>query len=46
MRLRTNVFYVSLFELVYKNVKLDTYIELEDFEEEFEVEIVLDLRVS
>ena len=46
MRLRTNVFYVSLLKLVYKNVKLDTYIELEDFKEEFEVEIVLDLKVS
>ena len=46
IRLRTNIFYVSLLKLAYKNAKFDTYIELEDFEEEFEVETVLNLRVS
>ena len=46
IRLRTNVFYIALLKLVYKNAKLDIYTELEDYEEKFVIEIVLDLRVS
>lgn len=46
IRLRTNVFYISLLKLVLRNVKVDTKIKAEDFEEEFEVETILDSKVS
>ncbi len=45
MRLRTYIFYISLLELVYKNVQLVINIEAEDKEEKQNVEGILDLCV-
>ena len=46
MRLRTNVFYISLLEPAPSNVRLNKDAEAEDEEEEWEVEEVLDLRIT
>ena len=47
MRLRTKVFHISLLEPAHKNAKLETHVEAEDDEEpEYEVETILDSRVS
>ena len=41
------VFYISLLKLISENVNLKTYVEIEDDEElKYEVETILDLRVS
>jgi hypothetical protein len=44
IQLWTNVFYISLLELVPKNARLDKDIEVED-EEEWDVKEVLDLCI-
>jgi hypothetical protein len=46
IRLRTNVFYISLLKPVPKNARVDDKVETEDHEEEFDVDTVLDLRIS
>lgn len=46
MRFRINVFYISFLKLVLKNIKVDIKIEAADFEGGFEVEIILNFRVS
>ena len=46
MCIRMYVFYISLLELVLKNVRLAMDIEVEDEEEEWDVEEVLDLRIT
>jgi hypothetical protein len=45
MKLQINVFYISLLELAPKNVKLAIDIIVEDEEEEWDIEEILDLRV-
>jgi hypothetical protein len=45
MKLQTNIFYISLLELVPKNVKPTTSVEAEDEEEEWDVEEVLDSQI-
>ena len=46
MKLRTSIFYISILELVPKNTRLATIVEVEDEEEEWDVEEVLDLRIT
>ena len=47
IRLKTKVVYISLLKPIYKNAKLETYIEIKDDEEpENKVENILDLRIS
>ena len=47
IRLRIKVFHISLLKLVPKNAKLETRVEIEDDEEvEYEIETILDFRVS
>jgi cytochrome oxidase assembly protein ShyY1 len=46
MKLQTNVFYISLLELVPKNAKLVIDIEVEDKEEEWDIEEILDLQIT
>jgi hypothetical protein len=46
IKLRTNVFHISLLEPAPKNAKPDTKIEAEDEEEEWDVEEILDLQVA
>ena len=46
IRLRTNVFYISLLEPAPPNVQLDKDAKAEDKEEEWEVEEVLDSRIT
>jgi hypothetical protein len=46
MKLRTNTFYISILELVLKNARLETIVEVKDEEEEWDVEEVLDLRIT
>jgi hypothetical protein len=46
IRLRTNVFHISLLKPAPRNAKLDTQAEAEDYEENFDVETILDSRVS
>ena len=46
MRLRTNVFYISLLEPAPSNVRLNKDAKVEDKEEEWEVEEVLDSRIT
>ena len=46
MRLRTNVFHISLLEPAPKNARLDEDVEVEDEEEEWDVEGVLDSRIT
>ncbi|KAL2125782.1 hypothetical protein VTI74DRAFT_2758 [Chaetomium olivicolor] len=46
MRLRTNVFHISLLEPAPKNARLETDIEAEDEEEEWDVEEILDSRLN
>ncbi|AEO55973.1 hypothetical protein MYCTH_2043746, partial [Thermothelomyces thermophilus ATCC 42464] len=45
MRLRTDVFHISLLEPAPKNAKVATHIEAEDEEEEWDVEEILDSRI-
>jgi hypothetical protein len=45
MKLQTNVFYISLLELAPKNVEIAMDIIVEDEEEEWDVEEILDSRV-
>ncbi len=45
IRLKTYIFYISLLELVYKDVQLATNIEAKDKEKEQDVEGILDSRV-
>ncbi|EAQ88715.1 hypothetical protein CHGG_05334 [Chaetomium globosum CBS 148.51] len=46
MRLRTNVFHVSLLEPAPKNARLDKGVEAEDEEEFWDVEEILDSRIT
>ena len=46
MKLRTSTFYISMLELVPKNARLATTVEAEDEEEEWDVEEVLDSRIT
>ena len=46
MRLRTNVFHISLLEPAPKSARLDKDAEAEDEEEEWDVEEVLDSRIT
>jgi hypothetical protein len=46
MRLRTNVFHISLLEPAPKNARLGKDVEAEDEEEEWDVEEVLDSRIT
>lgn len=46
MRLRAKVFHISLLEPAPANAKLETHTEAEDFEEAFDVETILDSRIS
>jgi hypothetical protein len=46
MRLRTHVFHISLLEPAPKTAKLETQLEVDDDEEEFDVENILDSRIS
>ena len=46
IRLRINIFYISLLKLVFKNAKVNNKVKVEDYKEEFKVEIILDFRVS
>jgi hypothetical protein len=46
MRLRTNVFHISLLEPAPKNTRLGKDVEAEDEEEEWDVEEVLDSRIT
>jgi hypothetical protein len=46
MKLRTSTFYISILELVPKSVRLAIIVEAEDKEEEWDVEEVLDLRIT
>src|ERR1700716_338097 len=45
MRLRTHVFHISLLELAPKNTLLETTLEVDPDDEEYEVETVLDSRI-
>ena len=46
MKLRTSTFYISILEPVPKNARLTTIVEVEDKEEEWDVEEVLDSRIT
>jgi hypothetical protein len=46
MRLRTNVFHISLLEPAPKTARPDTTVEAEDEEEEWDVEGILDSRIT
>jgi hypothetical protein len=46
MKLRTNVFHISLLEPAPKNARLAHDIEAEDEEEEWDVEEILDSRIT
>ena len=46
MKLRTSTFYISMLELVPKNARLAITVEVEDKEEEWDVEEVLDSRIT
>lgn len=46
MKLRTNVFHISLLEPAPKSAQIDTSIEAEDEEEEWDVEMILDSRIT
>ena len=46
IQLRTNVFYILLLEPAPKNVRLNKDVEAKDEEEEWEVEEILDLRIT
>jgi hypothetical protein len=46
MQLRTNVFHISLLELALKNIKLNKDTEVEDKEEEWDIEEVLDSCIT
>jgi len=41
IRFKINIFYISLLKLVPKNVKVDDNVKVKNYEEEFEVEIIL-----
>jgi hypothetical protein len=45
MKLQTNVFYISLLELAPKNVKVAIDVIVEDEEEEWNIEEILDSRI-
>lgn len=46
MRVRTKVFHISLLEPAPRRARLETQLEAVDDEEEFDVEIILDSRIS
>ena len=46
MKLRTSVFHISLLEPAPKNAQLATEAEAEDEEEEWDVEEILDSRIT
>ena len=46
MRLRTNVFHISLLEPAPRNARLDKDAEVEDKEEEWDIKKVLDSRIT
>jgi hypothetical protein len=46
MKLRTNTFYISILEPALKNARLETIVEVEDKEEEWDVEEVLDSCIT
>jgi len=46
MRLRTSVFHISLLETAPKHVPLETKLEVDPEDEEYEVEAVLDSRLA